>query len=96
MSLTDLVEHLVAFIEDEAVNVAEAQLLVAHKGIETSRSGDDDVRMGVLVLEEFDVLLHWGTSVKDSGFDFGHVLAEASVFVLDLIRKLASVTHDEN
>ena len=39
---TNLVEHLVTLIEHEALDVAQAEVLVAHKGVQTTGSGDDD------------------------------------------------------
>lgn len=52
--------------------------------------------MSVLVLQDLDVLLHRGTTVEDRGLDLGHVLAETSVFVLDLVGQLAGMAHDQD
>lgn len=93
---TDLVQHLVTFIQDERLDTAQSEILVSHKRIQSSRSADNDVRMGILVLEDLDVLLHGRAAIKDGRLDFGHVFAETGVFILDLIRQLSSVAHDEN
>lgn len=94
--LTNLVEHLVALIEHESLDVAQTELLVANQCVETSWGSDDDVWVGVFAGQEFDILLHWGTSVEDCSLDVGHVLAEAGVFVLDLVRQFTGMTHDEH
>lgn len=96
MQLTDLVENLVALIEHEALDVAETQVLVAYQGVETTRSGDDDVRELLLVLELVDVVLDGSTTVEDGGLDIRQVLAETSVLVLDLVGQLTGVAHDDN
>ena len=93
---TDLVEHLVTLVEDEALDVAEAELLVSDEGVQTTRSCDDDVRVSLLVGEELDVLLHGSTTVEDGGLDIRHVLCESGVFVLDLVGELTGVAHDED
>lgn len=91
-----MIQHLVTLIQHEALNVAEAKLLVANKGVKTTRGGDNDVRVGIFAGEELDILLHGCASVEDCGLDFGHVLAEAGVLVLDLVCEFASVAHDKN
>lgn len=93
---TNLVEHLVTLIEDEALDVAETELLVSDEGVQTTRSCDDDVRVSLLVGEELDVLLHGGTTVEDGGLDVGHVLCESGVFVLDLVGELTGVAHNQD
>ena len=94
--LTDLIEHLVALIEDEALDVAKTELLVADQGVQTTGSSNNDVRVGLLAGEELDILLHRSTTVENSSLHIGHVLAEPGVFVLNLIGELTSVAHDEN
>lgn len=71
-------------------------MLVAHQGVETTGGTDDDVGMGLLVLENLGILLDGSTTVEDAGLDVGHVLAEAVVLVADLESKLTSVAHDED
>lgn len=52
--------------------------------------------VGLLVGQDLNVLLHWGTAVKDSGLDVRHVLAESGILVLDLVGELTGVAHDED
>lgn len=94
--LTNLVQHLVTLIEDESLDVAEAKLLVSNQSVQTTRCGDDDVWVGLLVGQKLNVLLHWSTAVKDSGLDVRHVLAESGILVLDLVGELTGVAHDED
>lgn len=83
--LTNLVEHLVTLIEDESLDVAQRELLITDQGVQTTGGGDDNVGVGLLVLEKLDVLLDGGTTVEDRGLDIGEVLGETSVLVLDLV-----------
>ena len=50
----------------------------------------------VLILENLNIVLHWGATVEDCGPHLGHIFAESSIFVFDLIGELASVTHNED
>lgn len=93
---TNLVKHLVTLIENEDLAASEAEVLVADQGVQTAGGGNDDVWVGVLVLQDLGVLLDGGSTVEDSGLDLGHVLAESGVLVLDLVGQLTSVAHDEN
>ena len=71
-------------------------MLVADQGVQTTWGSDDNVWVGILVLQGLNILHHWGSTVEDSGLDLWHVLAEASILVLDLVSQLTSVAHDEN
>ena len=71
-------------------------MLVAHQGVETTGSTDDDVGVSLLVLEDLGILLDGSTTVEDAGLDVGHVLAEAVVLVANLEGELTSVAHDED
>lgn len=71
-------------------------MLVADQGVQTTGGGDNDVRVGVLVLQNLGVLLDRGSTVEDSGLDLWHILAESGVFVLDLVGQFTRVAHDEN
>jgi hypothetical protein len=94
--LTRLVEHLVTLIEDKVLEVGEAQVLVADEGVDTTGCADDDVRVGVLVAEHLDILLHRSSSVEDSDPHFGQELGEAVVLVSNLVGQLTGVAHDED
>lgn len=93
---TDLVEHLVALVKDELLDVAKAQLLVANERVQSARCTDDNVWVRVLVGQELDVLLHRGTAVEHRGLDLRHVLAETRILVLDLVSQFAGVAHDKD
>lgn len=93
---TDLVQHLVTLVQNEGFDVAQGECLVPHESVEATRCSNDDVGVCLLVLQEFDVLNDWCSTVEDRGLHIWEVLAEARVLVLDLIRKLASMAHDEN
>lgn len=94
--LTDLIKHLVALIEHEDADAAQAKVFVPDQSIKPTRSTDNDVRVSLLVLEDFGVLLDRCTAVEDTGLDVGHVLAEAVILVADLERQLAGVAHDQH
>lgn len=71
-------------------------MLVSDKGLQTTRGTDNDVRVSILVLQDLGILDDGGTTVKDTGLDVGHILAEAVVLVADLESQLSSVAHDQN
>ena len=62
--LTNLVQHLVALVQDKNLNVAQSEVFVTHKSIEPTRGCNDDVGMCILVLQNFDILLHWCAAVE--------------------------------
>ena len=93
---TNLVEHLVTLIEHKALDVAQTEVLVAHECVQATGSGDNDVRVGLLVLENVDVVLDGSATVEDRGLDVRKVLAETGVLVLDLESQLAGVAHDKH
>jgi len=94
--LTGLVQHLVALIEDEVLQVGKAEMPIADEGVDTTGSTDDDVRVSVLVAKELDVLLNGSSSVEDTNLDVRQELGEAVVLVADLVGQLASVAHDQD
>lgn len=50
----------------------------------------------VLVLQNLGILLDGGSTIEHRGLDIRHVFAESCILVLDLVRELTSVTHDED
>lgn len=94
--LTNSVQHLVAFIENKDLDAAQSKVLVSHEGIQSTWSSNEDVRVSLLILQDLSILLNWGTSIEHCGLDIWHVLAEASILVLDLISQLTSVAHNQN
>ena len=49
ISFTNLIQHLVTFIEDEHLHASKTKLLVADQRVQSTRCGDDDVRVSVFV-----------------------------------------------
>lgn len=95
-SRTDLVKHLVALIEDEDLAASKTEVLITNEGVQATWSGDNDMWVSLVVLEDLGIGLNWSSSVEDSGLDLWHVLAESGVLVLDLVCKLTSVAHNED
>lgn len=91
-----MVQHLITFVENKDFDVPQRQLLVAQQHVESSRSPNDDMGMRVFVGKKIIVLLGRDTAVEDRCLDLGHIFAEASVFILDLIGKLSSMAHDQD
>lgn len=96
LCLTNLVQHLVALVEHEDADTAQTQVLVANKSVQTSRCTDNDVRVGVLVLEDLGILLDGSATIEDASLDVWHVLGEPVVLVADLESQLTSVAHDQD
>lgn len=93
---TDLVEHLVALIENKVLDVSELEGLLTDKGKDTAGSTDKDVWAEILVAEDVLISLQRRTTVEDLGANLGEVLAEASELVLDLEGQLASVAENDD
>ena len=94
--LTDLIKHLVTFVEHESLNIAQGEVLVTDESVEATGSTDNDVGEGLLVLEKLDVLLYRGTAIEDRGLHVWQILAESRVLVLDLVGEFSSVAHDQH
>lgn len=90
--LTELLKHLVTFVENEMLDVFGVQDLVAYEGVQAAGGGDDDVGAGVLVAENLSVLGHRCTTVEGRHANLRHVLRETSVLVANLERKFTRVT----
>jgi hypothetical protein len=93
--LTRLVKHLVTLVENEVLQVGQAEMPVADERVDTSGCTDNDVRVGVLVAEELDVLLNGCSTVEDTDLNIGQELGETVVLVPDLVGQLTSVAHDQ-
>lgn len=94
--LTGLVEHLIALIENEVLEVGKAKLLVTDKSVNATGCTDDDVRVRVLVREDIDILLDWSTAIEDGYSNIREELREAVVLILDLVSQLTGVAHDQD
>ena len=93
---TNLVEHLVALVEDKHAHASETQVLVADQSVKAARGADNDVRVRILVLEQLGILLDGSATVEHTGLDVGHVLAESVVLVANLESKLAGMAHNQH
>jgi hypothetical protein len=94
--LTRLVQHLVALVKNEMLQVGKSQMPITDKGVNTTGGAHDDVGVCFLVAEELDILLDWGSAVEYADLDVGQELCEAIVFVADLVCQLACVTHNQD
>jgi hypothetical protein len=92
--LTQLLQHLVALVEDEMLQVLQVELLVADESEDAAGCADDDVRCHRL--QRLLVLLNRHAAEEHSDLHARHVLAEALVLLADLEGELASVAHDED
>ena len=93
---TNLIQHFIAFIENEDFDISKAKLLLSDQSVQATRSSNNDMRVGVFVGEDFDVLLHWCPTVKDCCLHFWEIFAEPGVFVLNLVGELTGVTHNKD
>ena len=93
---TNLVQHFVAFVKDKGLDVVEAKLLVADKSIQTTGSSHDNVRMSLLAGKDFNILLHRGAAIEDSGLHLGHVLREPIELIADLEGQFAGMGHHKD
>jgi hypothetical protein len=89
----ELLEHLVALVQDKVLDVLGDEVLVAHELQDAARRAHDDVR--ALGLQDALVLGHGHAAVEDLDLHVGQVAAEALKLVVDLECKLARVAqHD--
>ena len=66
---TNLVEHLVTFVENEGLDISKREDLVSYKGVESTGCAHNDVGEGVLVLQKLDILLNRSASIEDCSLD---------------------------
>jgi len=71
-------------------------MFVTNQSIQPTGGGDNNVWMCFLVLQDFGILDHGCSSVEDGSLYVWQILAETSIFVLDLVSQLASVAHDQD
>lgn len=93
---TNLVKHLVTFIKNEDFATAKSEKLVSYEGVQTTRCGNNNMRMGVSVLQYFGVFLYGCSSVEDGSLDVWQILGKTSILILDLICQFTSVTHNKD
>ena len=96
VELTDLIEHLITLIQNKCLDSPQPKVFVANQGVKPSGGADNDMGMSILVLQILDIFLHRRTAIENSRLNLREILAEAGIFVLDLVRQLSSVAHDQH
>ena len=76
--------------------MAQRQLLFANQSIQAARGTNYYVRVCFLIRQNFHIFLERSTTIKDGSLHVRKILAESGVFVLDLIRQLSRVAHDQD
>lgn len=71
--LTELLKHLVAFVKNEMFYIGGIENFVPTKGIETTRSGDNNMRAFCFVLEYFGIFGDRNPTIEHGCADVGHV-----------------------
>jgi len=71
-------------------------VLVTYELVHSAGCRNDNVWVGILVLEKLGILYDGGSTIEDGGLHIWHIFAESSIFILDLIRKFTGVTHDKD
>jgi hypothetical protein len=89
-----LLQHFIALIENEMLEMLQVELLVADEGENAAGCADNDMRCHRL--QRLLVLLNRHAAEEHSDLNARHVLAEALIFLADLESELASMTHDED
>ena len=92
--LTEGLEHLVAFVDDEVFDMTQIQCFALRQGENAAGRSDDHVR--VVLLQDVFVVFRRQTSEEDSHFDRVHVLAEPFVLPTDLKGQFTRVTQDDH
>ncbi len=79
---TDLVEHLIALIENEELALAQVKGNLLSEAQNTTRSTDDNVRR--IILQELAVLSDRMATVENVSLNVTKILLETIELVLDL------------
>ena len=87
-------QHLVAFVENEDLEVVERHGFFNTQLSHSAWSSDDNVWAFLWVLEQFFVFLCWNTTVEDSGSDLWHVLGESHDLLMNLEGEFFHITED--
>lgn len=92
--LTDVLEHLIALVENENLEVIEVQRLVLGEVEDTAWGANDDVR-SAWALQHLLLLLERLAAQEALRSHVRHEFGETSEFTLDLVGELAGVSEDE-
>ena len=94
MGLTDFLEHFIALIENEDLDVGQVEVATLDELEDSAWSADNDVWL-LHSLEQSHVLVKGHTAVNDLGADVWHLSLESLELLLDLISEFSVVAEDE-
>lgn len=94
MKRTQLLQHLVTFIQYKVFDIFEVQSLVANEGKDPPWCSYDNVRAALL---QYILILLYGQATEEDGtLNVGHVLGEALVLFTDLEGQFTCVAHNQH
>lgn len=93
-SHTELLQHLIALIQDEVFDVLEAEGLVADESEDTPRRPHHNV--WAVLLHHLLVLLDGQAAEEHCHLHRGHILGEAFILFTDLEGQLTCMTHHQH
>lgn len=91
---TSCLEHLVALVENENLEISEIELLLFDQSENSSRGAHNNVR-GLNSLKDLNVVINGLSTVHDLSSELRQVLSKSGKFVLDLICKFTNMTKDQ-
>lgn len=94
--LTCLIQHLVALVEDEHLEIIEFQIFSARQSQDSTWGSNHDVRSLLWVFQQLDIVVNWDTTVESGTSDLLQVFCESIEFLLDLVRQLSGVAQDKS
>jgi len=71
-------------------------VLVPNQTVQPPGRSNYDMRTGIRILDQVNILLNRRAAVKNSRPNFRHILAESRVFIPDLKGEFTGVTKNEN
>ncbi len=86
--LTDFIQHFVAFVENEDLQVWQVEVTLLDKLEDSSWCTDNDVRL-LETLEESDVITDGDTSIDNLSSDVWHLRLQSHKLLFDLICQLS-------
>lgn len=92
----ELLEHLVALVENKVLDRVRLELAIADEGKGTTRSSNDNVRALFLVRQNLAVGGDGCSTVEDGSANVCHVLAETDKLVTDLVGEFTSVAENDD
>lgn len=89
----ELLEHLIALIQNEALQAIQLQLLLVHQLKDTTWGTNNNVWS--LSLEQLAMLGNWDTTEEHLDLDLWQVLGETKELLANLISQLTSVAENK-